>query len=36
MELRILNRGGHVGFIGRDGHGGLRWAERQVTDWMVK
>jgi predicted alpha/beta-fold hydrolase len=36
VELRILNRGGHVGFIGRDGHGGLRWADRHVTEWVSR
>jgi predicted alpha/beta-fold hydrolase len=36
VEKRILDYGGHVGFIGRDGRGGLRWAERQAADWVTK
>ncbi len=35
LDLRILDRGGHVGFIGRDGNGGIRWAERLVTEWAL-
>jgi predicted alpha/beta-fold hydrolase len=36
VETRILNRGGHVGFIGRDGNGGLRWAERHAVEWVAR
>jgi predicted alpha/beta-fold hydrolase len=36
VDLRILDHGGHVGFIGRDGNGGFRWAERQVTEWVTR
>ncbi|MBL8798790.1 MAG: alpha/beta fold hydrolase [Planctomycetia bacterium] len=35
VELRILQHGGHLGFLGWDGVGGIRWAERQVVDWLV-
>jgi predicted alpha/beta-fold hydrolase len=35
VELRILERGGHLGFLGWDGVGGIRWAERRLADWMV-
>jgi CRP-like cAMP-binding protein len=34
-SVHILDRGGHVGFIGWDGAGGVRWAERRVVDWAV-
>jgi predicted alpha/beta-fold hydrolase len=35
LKVHILDRGGHVGFIGRDGAGGIRWAERRVADWVI-
>ncbi len=35
IELRVLNRGGHLGFLGRDGAGGIRWAERRIADWVL-
>jgi predicted alpha/beta-fold hydrolase len=36
ITLRILPRGGHVGFIGLDGAGGIRWAERRLADWLME
>ncbi len=35
VERHIAPRGGHLGFLGSDGRGGLRWAERQVADWLL-
>jgi predicted alpha/beta-fold hydrolase len=35
VSLCILPRGGHLGFLGRDGAGGIRWAERRVLDWVL-
>lgn len=35
VTVRILRHGGHVGFIGRDGAGGIRWAERRMVEWAV-
>jgi predicted alpha/beta-fold hydrolase len=35
VELQIVPRGGHVGFIGWDGAGGVRWAERRILDWLL-
>lgn len=35
VELRILQHGGHLGFLGWDGVGGIRWVERQVVQWLV-
>jgi uncharacterized protein len=35
VELRIIDHGGHLGFLGNDGEGGIRWAERQVVEWML-
>jgi predicted alpha/beta-fold hydrolase len=34
VELHIARGGGHLGFLGRDGAGGIRWAEQQVADWV--
>lgn len=36
MEVHIVNGGGHLGFLAPDGRGGIRWAETQVVDWIVK
>lgn len=36
IEVRIVERGGHLGFIGWDGAGGIRWAERRIVDWVMK
>jgi predicted alpha/beta-fold hydrolase len=35
VELRVLEHGGHLGFVGKDGAGGLRWAERRVVEWLL-
>lgn len=35
VELRIVDRGGHLGFVGRDGTGGMRWAEQRVVEWLL-
>jgi predicted alpha/beta-fold hydrolase len=35
VHVRIADRGGHLGFLGADGAGGIRWAERRVADWLV-
>jgi predicted alpha/beta-fold hydrolase len=34
-DVRILARGGHLGFLGRNSTGGIRWAEQQVADWVL-
>lgn len=36
IEVHVTERGGHLGFIGRDGKGGCRWAETQVADWLLR
>lgn len=33
--LRVVPAGGHLGFLGRDGAGGIRWAEQRVVDWLM-
>lgn len=35
ITIKIFNHGGHLGFLGWDGAGGYRWAERHVIDWIV-
>jgi uncharacterized protein len=36
VELHISAHGGHLGFLGRDGIGGFRWAEAQLVNWLTK
>jgi uncharacterized protein len=33
-EVHIMERGGHLGFLGPDGAGGFRWAERRLVEWI--
>lgn len=33
--VRIANHGGHLGFLGWDGCGGIRWAERRIVEWIM-
>jgi predicted alpha/beta-fold hydrolase len=35
VTVRILPHGGHLGFLGWDGAGGFRWADRRIVDWAV-
>ena len=34
VEVRITDHGGHVGYLGRDGSGGMCWGEWQVAQWL--
>lgn len=36
VEVRIEERGGHLGFVGYDGRGGVRWAEPQLASWILQ
>jgi predicted alpha/beta-fold hydrolase len=36
VEAHVMDRGGHLGFVGADGAGGFRWAERRVVDWILR
>ncbi len=36
VEVRILDQGGHLGFLGWDGAGGIRWAERRIAEWVLR
>jgi predicted alpha/beta-fold hydrolase len=35
IRVRIMPYGGHVGFLGWDGVGGIRWAERRVVELVT-
>jgi predicted alpha/beta-fold hydrolase len=35
VRVHILPRGGHVGYVGWDGAGGVRWAERRLVEWIT-
>jgi predicted alpha/beta-fold hydrolase len=35
VALRILRHGGHIGFVGPDGAGGVRWGERRLVEWAL-
>jgi predicted alpha/beta-fold hydrolase len=34
--VQIVPGGGHLGFLGWDGAGGIRWAERRIADWVTQ
>jgi predicted alpha/beta-fold hydrolase len=36
VEVHVTERGGHLGFLGPDGAGGIRWAERRVMEWITR
>jgi uncharacterized protein len=36
VEVHIAAQGGHLGFLGADGAGGIRWAETQMLAWLTK
>jgi predicted alpha/beta-fold hydrolase len=35
VELHIAPHGGHLGFLGWDGVGGIRWAEQRLVEWLL-
>jgi predicted alpha/beta-fold hydrolase len=35
VEVHIVPRGGHLGFLGRDGAGGIHWAEEAMARWLL-
>jgi predicted alpha/beta-fold hydrolase len=35
VEVQVVAHGGHLGFLGPDGAGGIRWAEQRVAAWIV-
>lgn len=36
IAIRIVDQGGHMGFLGRDARGGMRWGEQEVARWAVQ
>jgi predicted alpha/beta-fold hydrolase len=36
VTIRVHRHGGHLGFLGWDGRGGFRWAERRLVEWAVE
>jgi predicted alpha/beta-fold hydrolase len=36
VQVHIADHGGHLGFLGWDGTGGFRWAERRVAEWLLE
>ncbi len=34
VEVHISTHGGHLGFLGSDGNGGIRWAETRLVNWL--
>jgi predicted alpha/beta-fold hydrolase len=36
IMVRIVNHGGHLGFLGWDGRGGIRWADRCAVEWILQ
>jgi predicted alpha/beta-fold hydrolase len=36
VTLVILQHGGHIGFLGWDGAGGIRWADRRIIAWLLQ
>jgi predicted alpha/beta-fold hydrolase len=35
QEVRVVDQGGHLGFLGDDGAGGIRWGERRIVEWVT-
>lgn len=33
--VHLTKRGGHLGFLGWDGNGGVRWAEQAIVRWVL-
>jgi predicted alpha/beta-fold hydrolase len=36
MEVWVLERGGHLGFLGWNGKAGIRWAELRLVEWVLR
>ena len=36
VAIEIVEQGGHMGFLGGDGQGGLRWAETRLVRWLLE
>ncbi len=36
VDVCITARGGHVGYLGADGSGGICWSEEAIVDWLTE
>ncbi len=36
VTIQIVAHGGHLGFVGWDGVGGIRWADRRLVGWLME
>jgi predicted alpha/beta-fold hydrolase len=36
VQIEVAAHGGHLGFLGGDGQGGVRWAETRVVAWALR
>jgi predicted alpha/beta-fold hydrolase len=36
IRIEIQEHGGHLGFLGRDSTGGVRWMEKRVVQWLLE
>jgi predicted alpha/beta-fold hydrolase len=36
VEIHIAEHGGHLGFLGIDALGGIRWGETELINWMTR
>jgi predicted alpha/beta-fold hydrolase len=36
VRVEIHDHGGHLGFLGNDGDGGIRWVERRIVEWLLR
>ncbi|MSQ97477.1 MAG: alpha/beta fold hydrolase [Gemmataceae bacterium] len=36
VEIHISEHGGHLGFLGPDGNGGIRWGETRLIQWLER
>ena len=36
IRVMIMPRGGHLGFLGKSGKGGIRWAEQRIAEWVIE
>ena len=36
VTVRMVPRGGHLGFLGWDSAGGVHWAERRLAEWIAE
>jgi predicted alpha/beta-fold hydrolase len=35
VQVVIVPKGGHIGYLGSDGVGGVRWAEHRLVEWLT-